>query len=375
MTERENQEPEQSPGTETEATTVRTQAAFVNKLYKMLEDLSIQNLISWSEKGDLFSVSNPTAFSKSVLPQYFKHNNWQSFVRQLNMYGFHKVNDMIHSNLTSDSQTWEFKHPHFRRGEIEDLQNIKRKSTKSSFSSLPSRLPGATRLPLDNDEDIYGPLYKHILHIEDRLHHVTRSYEILKNETNSLRTILSKQQTTFGKFTTLMGNVLNESTNIGLSETKRLNIISKLNEIQSAYPPPTNSSENSSPSTPNQFHGYKSEDDNNSVGSRRSSFIKHPVSPNAPRSLEQFLLSQQHHQYQNPSRSARSADIRQHYDSQSCTPPATSIYSSPSTSTTVTNRRMGFGKESHLLNPEPSVNHDYGNNYSLDKYIKKRRTD
>lgn len=104
---------------------------------------------------------------------------------------------MIHSNLTSDSQTWEFKHPHFRRGEVEDLQNIKRKSTKSSFSSLPSRLPGATRLPIDNDEDIYGPLYKHILHIEDRLHHVTRSYEILKNETNSLRTILSKQQSVY----------------------------------------------------------------------------------------------------------------------------------------------------------------------------------
>lgn len=122
--------------------------------------------------------------------------------------------------------------------------------------------------------------------------------------------------------------------NIGLSETKRLGIISKLNEIQSAYPPPTNSSENSSPSTPNQFHGYKSEDDSNSVGSRRSSFIKQPVSPNAPRSLEQFLLSQQHHQYQNPPRSARSTDVRQHYDSQSCTPPPSSIYSSPSTSTT-----------------------------------------
>lgn len=81
---------------------MRTQAAFVNKLYKyvmisilmsflsidiqsrMLEDPSIHHLISWSENGELFSVSNPTAFSKIVLPQYFKHNNWQSFVRQLN---------------------------------------------------------------------------------------------------------------------------------------------------------------------------------------------------------------------------------------------------------------------------------------------------
>ncbi|CAO3689215.1 unnamed protein product [Rhizopus stolonifer] len=72
---------------------VKTQAAFVNKLYKMLEDDQITEYISWSLQGDLFSVPNPTSFSKCVLPQYFKHNNWQSFVRQLNMYGFHKVND------------------------------------------------------------------------------------------------------------------------------------------------------------------------------------------------------------------------------------------------------------------------------------------
>ncbi|KAI9305454.1 HSF-type DNA-binding-domain-containing protein, partial [Cunninghamella echinulata] len=94
----------------------------------MLEDVSIQSLIHWSENGDLFCVSNPTTFSELVLPQYFKHNNWQSFVRQLNMYGFHKVNDMIHSNLTTESQKWEFKHQHFRRGAVDELQNIKRKS-------------------------------------------------------------------------------------------------------------------------------------------------------------------------------------------------------------------------------------------------------
>jgi hypothetical protein len=50
----------------------------------MLEDPETSDLIAWSSHGDLFSVSNPTTFSKTVLPQYFKHNNWQSFVRQLN---------------------------------------------------------------------------------------------------------------------------------------------------------------------------------------------------------------------------------------------------------------------------------------------------
>jgi hypothetical protein len=49
----------------------------------MLEDGS-QDLICWSSTGDYFSVYNSALFSKEILPQYFKHNNWQSFVRQLN---------------------------------------------------------------------------------------------------------------------------------------------------------------------------------------------------------------------------------------------------------------------------------------------------
>jgi hypothetical protein len=106
----------------------------------MLEDPETSELISWSSHGDLFSVSNPTAFSKTILPQYFKHNNWQSFVRQLNMYGFHKVNDLIHSNLTNENQTWEFKHPNFRKGAVGDLQNIKRKSAKIQQLQLQQQL-------------------------------------------------------------------------------------------------------------------------------------------------------------------------------------------------------------------------------------------
>jgi hypothetical protein len=65
------------------------QTAFIHKLYNMLEDPSIQHLISWSSTNDSFVMSPTSEFSK-VLAQYFKHTNISSFVRQLNMYGFHK---------------------------------------------------------------------------------------------------------------------------------------------------------------------------------------------------------------------------------------------------------------------------------------------
>ncbi|KAG2176681.1 hypothetical protein INT44_007345 [Umbelopsis vinacea] len=186
----------------------KTQAAFVNKLYRMLEDHEMQDLISWSQSGDLFSVSNPTQFSKVVLPQYFKHNNWQSFVRQLNMYGFHKVNDMIHhSNITNESQAWEFRHPSFRRGGIQELQNIKRKSANradryprnagsnsSTTIATSSRLANAAEnLPSELQDDQQDALQKHIYAMEGQIRKLAHSYEKLLADTTVLKKDLARQ--------------------------------------------------------------------------------------------------------------------------------------------------------------------------------------
>ncbi|KAJ2817398.1 Flocculation suppression protein [Coemansia sp. 'formosensis'] len=96
----------------------------------MVADGSTDKLISWTADGDCFKVTDPSEFARIVLPAYFKHGNWPSFVRQLNMYGFHKINDLAYGGIFGDTQLWMFKHPHFQRGELGQLQRIKRRGPK-----------------------------------------------------------------------------------------------------------------------------------------------------------------------------------------------------------------------------------------------------
>ncbi|THH20073.1 hypothetical protein EUX98_g8652, partial [Antrodiella citrinella] len=102
---------------------------FVTKLYQMINDPKSAQFISWTELGTSFVVSNVGEFSRTILGSHFKHNNFSSFVRQLNMYGFHKINRTPRAQRTSaDVQTWEFSHHKFLRGRPDLLEEIKRKA-------------------------------------------------------------------------------------------------------------------------------------------------------------------------------------------------------------------------------------------------------
>ncbi|KAK3315064.1 HSF-type DNA-binding-domain-containing protein [Apodospora peruviana] len=109
------------------------QTAFIHKLYNMLEDKGIQHLISWTPTSESFVMQPSHEFSK-VLAQYFKHTNISSFVRQLNMYGFHKVSDVFHHGQP-DATLWEFKHGNgnFKRGDLVGLREIKRRASRHAL--------------------------------------------------------------------------------------------------------------------------------------------------------------------------------------------------------------------------------------------------
>ena len=79
--------------------------------------------IKWSQEGKTFIIANTEKFIR-ILPKYFKTKNYSSFVRQLNMYNFHKIKNKEGYH--------EFQHENFRKGALEDLKLISRKLTEQT---------------------------------------------------------------------------------------------------------------------------------------------------------------------------------------------------------------------------------------------------
>ena len=92
---------------------------FLMQLYQILEDKNNEKIIHWGNDGKYFIIENLYDFTEKILPKYYNHNNYASFVRQLNKYNFHKLKISSNENAFQNSL--------FIKGEKNIISNILRK--------------------------------------------------------------------------------------------------------------------------------------------------------------------------------------------------------------------------------------------------------
>ncbi|KAH8061403.1 DNA binding protein [Aureococcus anophagefferens] len=104
---------------------------FVQTLFALMSDAD-KSIVRWSEDGSKMVIADPARFAAEVCPAYFRHRNFSSFTRLLNMYQFHKV-----PGSSRESKVVRFAHAHFREGKPEELRLVHRKGARPEEDSRP----------------------------------------------------------------------------------------------------------------------------------------------------------------------------------------------------------------------------------------------
>lgn len=105
---------------------------FPRKLHEILTDES-SDVIAWSRTGRAFYIRDMETFVSHILLKYFKHEKYSSFQRQLNLYGFRKIQ--------KGEDTGAYAHEFFSRDHPEDLVRVRRMTPGAGMEGAPPPPP------------------------------------------------------------------------------------------------------------------------------------------------------------------------------------------------------------------------------------------
>lgn len=194
---------------------------FLSKLYDILNDKQCKDIIHWNNEGNAIFIVDISKLCEIVLPRYYKHTNYSSFVRQLNIYGFNKIKGQIKEELI-------FEHGKFNKNctkeQIKEISQEKRKLKLDmnyiNYSQLSNDLK-ITDSNIQNYKNIFQILLNKYEENKHDINELKKEIKHLKQINNSLITkIRFFKEKLYGHSILLLKILLNKNGTISCNKTK-----------------------------------------------------------------------------------------------------------------------------------------------------------
>ena len=210
--------------------------SFLTKLHDILSDNSYINIIHWDNEGKRIIVCDVINLCNVVLPKFYKHHNYSSFVRQLNMYGFRKSKGII-----KEGEAYE--HEKFcAKSTNEEINKIVRQSKKMKV--LANYIKSAQKedttndtdfLSNGNEEDVLKYLYekneenqRNSLALKKEMEDLRKENSLLNQEIDMIKSVLNSHKL-------LLEKIIKKNNDTQASIKKNTGNIKSLNDLFNKY--------------------------------------------------------------------------------------------------------------------------------------------
>jgi HSF-type DNA-binding len=124
--------------------------AFPLKLYRLLkesEEAGKDDIVSFTHTGNAFKIHHQQRFANEILPDYFRHKRFDSFKRQLSMYGFVRI--------PVGPEEGAFEHRLFKRDRLDLVHQMRRVAVEQGAATT-SESSAATGHPPSSQAGSFG---------------------------------------------------------------------------------------------------------------------------------------------------------------------------------------------------------------------------
>ena len=211
--------------------------SFLSKLHDILSDTIYNEIIHWDADGKRIIIADVIELSNLILPKFYKHHNYSSFVRQLNLYGFHKSKGIIksgegyeHESFCKESTKDEITQMNRTNKKMKILLNYIKSNQKddSNENDFPTN---------GNEDDVLKYLYEkneenvqNSLLLKKEMEELRKENTLLNEEIAMFKSVLNSHKLILEKILKKSNDNCNQNT---MQKGKK--IVKSLNDLFSKY--------------------------------------------------------------------------------------------------------------------------------------------